>query len=203
MNKAIITLMLVLSTSAALAQNASTAKPRAAKSVTAIEKSLISVEYNSWVEKLSVSSASGATDYKATYYGFGLGFEKNFYYPKWGWGIGGGFASGSAIGGDKNVGLKYFQARVPWTTLRISPRVFWRFGPKVDMGFSLSSYIKNADWPTGDSGEYTVQSGSKMITGGFVDLRARISNSLEFMQSFGSVYKDETMYWRLGLAYRM
>lgn len=170
----------------------------------ALERWLLTGEYNSWVEKLSISNNSGGTqDGKASYYGIGVGLEKNFYYSKWGWGVGGGIASGSAVGGDKNTGLNYFQARVPWTALRITPRIFYRMGPKVDLGFDISSYYKSADWPTGTNGDLTVQSGSKMISGGFLDLRARVGQSFEYIQSFGMVYKDETMYWRVGLAYRL
>jgi hypothetical protein len=155
------------------------------------------------VEKLAISNNSGGyQEAKAAYWGFGLGLEKNFYFPKWGWGVGGGLASGTAVGGDANTGLKYFQARVPWMALRVTPRIFWRLGAKVDFGFDLSTYYKNSDWPTDANGQ-TATSGSKLITGGFADLRARIGNSFEYIQSFGMVYKDETMYWRIGLAYRM
>ncbi|QLY26842.1 hypothetical protein [Bdellovibrio sp. KM01] len=171
----------------------------------ALERWLLTGEYNSWVEKLSITNTTSGNsqDSKASYYGFGVGVEKNFYYPKWGWGVGGGIAGGSAVGGDKNTGLNYFQARVPWTALRITPRIFYRLGPKVDFGFDISSYFKNVDWPTGSSADTTVQSGSKMISGGFLDLRARVGQSFEYIQSFGMVYKDETMYWRVGLAYRL
>ncbi|WP_413587251.1 hypothetical protein [Bdellovibrio sp. HCB274] len=180
----------------------------AQKSVTRVvppmERWLLTAEFNSWVEKLSITdNLGGSQDSKASYYGFGVGAEKNFYHAYWGWGIGGGIASGSAVGGDKNSGLNYFEARVPWMAFRITPRVFYRLGPKVDLGFDLSTYMKNVNWSSGASGNMTVQSGSKMISGGFIDLRARLSERFEYMQSFGMVYKDETMYWRIGLAYRM
>ncbi len=202
----ILTSIVLLSVSAGAQKNANATvtKSAAAAPGPALERWLLTGEFNSWVEKLSVTNGSGGMqDSKASYYGMGIGVEKNFYYAKWGWGIGGGIAGGSAVGGDKNTGLKYFEARVPWTALRITPRVFYRMGPKVDLGIDLSSYFKNADWPSGTNGDMSVQSGSKMITGGFIDLRARVGQSFEYIQSFGMVYKDETMYWRVGLAYRL
>ncbi|WP_413578299.1 hypothetical protein ACLVWU_07130 [Bdellovibrio sp. HCB290] len=180
------------------------AQKSVAKVIAPMERWQLSAEFNSWVEKLSITDNLGATqDSKASYYGFGVGVEKNFHHATWGWGIGGGIASGSAVGGDKSAGLNYFEARVPWMAFRITPRVFYRLGPKVDLGFDLNTYMKNVNWSSGSSGNMTVQSGSKMISGGFIDLRARVSERFEYMQSFGMVYKDETMYWRVGLAYRM
>ncbi|RYZ85133.1 MAG: hypothetical protein EOP06_16810, partial [Proteobacteria bacterium] len=83
----------------------------------AMTKSLISFEYNSWFEKLSIydSEATLQQDSKAEYYGFGINYEQNTYLSTWGWGLGGGIASGTAVGGDAGGSLQYFQARVPWT----------------------------------------------------------------------------------------
>ncbi|UYL08490.1 hypothetical protein B9G69_015715 [Bdellovibrio sp. SKB1291214] len=199
----IISSIVLLSLSGFAQKKANTTAASKPSRTAPLERWLLTGEANTWVEKLAVNNTSGGSqESKASYWGFGVGLEKNFYYPKWGWGVGGGLASGTAVGGDANTGLKYFQARVPWMALRVTPRVFWRLGAKVDFGFDLSTYYKNSEWPTDANGQ-TATSGSKLITGGFADLRARIGNSFEYIQSFGMVYKDETMYWRIGLAYRM
>lgn len=169
-----------------------------------VERTIITVDYNSWFEKLTVTNAAGATqESQALYYGFGLGVERNFYRPKWGWGVGGGIMGGSALGGDKGGSLSYFQARVPWTAFRVTPRVFYRWTPRTDFGVDLSAFYKQGKWPAGSTSDVTAVSGSELITGAFLDLRVRFNPKLEMIQAFGMVYKDESIYWRLGLAYRL
>ena len=169
-----------------------------------VARSLISIEYNSWFESLKITeSATGAfQESKAEYYGFGLGFEKNIYQPRWGWGIGGGVAMGTAVGGDKVGELQYFQARVPWTSVRIVPRVFYRWNPQTDLGIDVMTLYKTAKWP-GETETKKVVSGSEIVAGAFVDLRVRFNVKIEMIQSFGMLYKDESIYWRLGLGYRL
>ncbi len=171
----------------------------------AIERNIITFDYNSWFEKLTVSnSATGATqDSQALYYGFGLGLEKNWYRPTWGWGFGGGILGGSAVGGEKGGALSYFQARVPWWALRVSPRVFYRWTPRTDFGVDVAMFYKQGKWPAGSSADVTAVSGSDLVTGAFVDMRVRFNPKIEMIQAFGMVYKDQSIYWRLGLAYRL
>lgn len=169
-----------------------------------IERSLIIVDYNSWFEKLTVTNAAGAIqESQALYYGFGLGFEKNSYRPTWGWGVGGGVMYGSSLGGDKGGSLSYFQARVPWTAFKITPRVFYRWTPRTDFGLDMSVFYKQSKWPAGSTSDVTAVSGSELITGAFVDLRVRFNPKIEMIQALGMVYKDQSVYWRLGLAYRL
>jgi len=169
-----------------------------------IEKYLITFDYNSWFEKLTVMNTVGATqESQALYYGFGVGVEKNWYRPKWGWGMSGGYLAGSALGGDAGGSLSYFQSRVPWWAVRVTPRVFYRWTPRTDFGLDLSAFFKQGKWPTGTAGDLTVSSGSELITGAFVDMRVRFNVKLEMIQAFGMVYKDASIYWRLGLAYRL
>ncbi len=169
-----------------------------------IAKGLISVEYNSWFEKLSVTNISTGVDQdsKAEYYGFGLNYEQNFYQPKWGWGVGGGVAMGTAVGGDKSGTLQYFEARVPWTTVRLAPRLFYRWNPQTDLGFDVITIYKTAKWPDTTGGR-KILSGAELVAGVFVDLRVRFNAKLELIQSFGMLYKDESTFWRLGLGYRL
>lgn len=168
-----------------------------------IEKKLITFEYDSWFEKLTVTNAAGTLqDSQALYYGFGLGLEKNWYHGQWGWGLGSSLLGGSATGGDKSGALAYFQARVPWWALRVSPRLFYRWTGRTDLGVDIAAFYKNSTWP--DSTHLlTIKSGSELVTGAFVDMRVRVNAKLEMIQSFGMVYKDESIYWRLGLAYRL
>lgn len=169
-----------------------------------IERTIITVDYNSWFEKLTVTNAAGTTqESQALYYGFGLGAEKNFYRATWGWGVGAGVMGGSALGGDKSGALSYFQARVPWTAFRFTPRIFYRWTPRTDFGLDVSAFYKQGKWPAGSSSDVTAVSGSELITGAFLDLRLRFNPKLEMIQAFGMVYKDESIYWRLGLAYRL
>ncbi|MBC7371655.1 MAG: hypothetical protein H7326_08825 [Bdellovibrionaceae bacterium] len=169
-----------------------------------VARGLITLEYNSWFEKLKISdSGTGVSqDSQAEYYGFGLNYERNFYQPNWGWGIGGGLAMGTAVGGDKAGALQYFQARVPWTTARFVPRIFFRWNPQTDLGLDIMTLYKTAKWP-GDTGSKTIVSGSEIVAGAFVDLRVRFNVKLEMIQSFGMLYKDESMFWRMGLGYRL
>ncbi|WP_413290795.1 hypothetical protein [Bdellovibrio sp. HCB337] len=168
-----------------------------------IEKWLITVDYDSWFEELTVTNTSGGMQSsQALYYGFGLGLEKNWYHGSWGWGLGGGVLGGSAVGGDKSGSLTYFQARVPWYAARFTPRVFYRWTGRTDLGLDISTFYKQSKWNTLND-TVTVTSGSEMITGAFLDLRVRFNPKLEMIQSFGTVYKNESIYWRLGLAYRL
>lgn len=168
-----------------------------------VEKYLLTLDYNSWFERLSVmNSTGGVQDSQALYYGFGLGIEKNWYQPHWGWGFGLGVLGGSAVGGDKSGALTYFQARVPWMALRATPRLFYRWTPRTDFGLDLAAFYKKSSWPTSSTGA-SATSGSELITGAFVDMRVRFNPKLEMIQSFGMIYKDESIYWRLGLAYRL
>jgi len=169
-----------------------------------IQKYLITFDYNSWFEKLQIANvASGVTqDSQALYYGFGLGLEKNWYHKNWGWGFGGAALAGSATGGDKSGTLTYFQARVPWWGGRLSPRVFYRWTGRTDLGLDLTAFYKHSAYPTND-GTLTVRAGSEVITGAFVDMRVRFSSKFEMIQSFGTLYKDTSIYWRLGMAYRL
>lgn len=168
-----------------------------------IERYLIMVDYDSWFEKLTATATSGGQqESQALYYGFGLSVEKNWYQPTWGWGIGGGVLGGSALGGDKSASLAYFQNRVPWWGARVTPRIFYRWTPRTDFGLDFMAFYKNVSWPTTDAG-VTASTGSQIITGAFVDMRVRFNAKLEMLQSFGMIYKDESIYWRLGLAYRL
>jgi len=170
-----------------------------------VEKWLITTEYNSWFENLVAtrSTTKVSQESQALYYGFGFGFEKNIYRPTWGYGIGLGYAYGNAVGGDKGGTLNYFEARVPWWSLRASPRLFYRWGSRTDFGLNVSLFYKQTAWPTGTDGDITVVTGPQLITGGFVDMRIRFNPKIEMIQSFGAVYKDTSIYWRLGLAYRL
>lgn len=168
-----------------------------------VEKYLITLDYNSWFESLTIADASGGEqESRALYYGFGLGFEKNWYRSRWGWGLGASTMAGSATGGDKAGSLAYFQARVPWWAVRVSPRLFYRWTARTDLGVALGVFYKHSQWR--DTTEtLTIQSGSPVVTGPFVDLRVRFSSKLEMIQSFGMVYKDQSIFWRLGMAYRL
>jgi hypothetical protein len=166
-----------------------------------IEKYLVTFDYNSWFEKLTVTSPTGIQqESQALYYGFGIGGEKNWYQPTWGWGLGGGIIAGSAVGGDKAGALTYYQARVPWWALKVAPRLFYRWTPRTDFGLDVAAIYKKATWPSGSN---TAKSGSDFIPGAFMDMRVRFNPKLEMIQSFGMVYKDTSIYWRLGLAYRL
>lgn len=169
-----------------------------------IAKGLITVEYNSWFEKLVVTDTATAVQQEshAEYYGFGLNYERNIYYPDWGWGLGGGLAMGTAVGGDKTGALQYFQARVPWTSARVVPRIFYRWNPQTDLGIDVVTLYKTVTWPD-TTGQRMIRSGSEIVAGAFVDLRVRFNIRLEMLQSFGMLYKDESIYWRLGLGYRL
>ncbi|RYZ68944.1 MAG: hypothetical protein EOP09_08595 [Proteobacteria bacterium] len=169
-----------------------------------VARGLVSVEYNSWFEKLKITDTATNTfqDSKAEYYGFSVNYERNFYYSTWGWGLGGGFGQGTAVGGEKAGTLQYFQARVPWATLRVMPRLFYRWNPQTDLGVDLMTLFKSAKWP-GETDTKSVVSGSEVVAGAFIDLRVRFNVKLEMIQSFGMLYKDESSYWRLGLGYRL
>lgn len=169
-----------------------------------IEKYLLSADYNSWFEKLTITSNVGnVQESQALYYGFGFGVEKNWYHPTWGWGLGGSLLTGSSVGGDRDGTLTYFQARVPWYAARISPRIFYRWTARTDFGLDLAMFYKQSSWPQGTNADVTVKSGSDLVTGAFLDLRVRINPKLEMIQAFGMVYKDQSIFWRLGLAYRL
>ncbi len=176
---------------------------RAYLSEQGVERYLLTLDYNTWFEKLTITSTSGTEqDSQALCYGFGLGVEKNWYQPKWGWGLGAAILSGSIVGGDKSGSLSYFQARVPWWAVRVAPRLFYRWTPRTDFGLDLAAFYKKSSWPDGSSNA-VAKSGSDLITGIFADMRVRFNLKLEMIQSFGMVYKDESIYWRLGLAYRL
>lgn len=168
-----------------------------------IEKYLFTWDYDSWFEKLTVTNTSGGVqESQALYYGFGLGLEKNWYHGSWGWGLGGSLLGGSAVGGDQSGSLSYFQARVPWYAARFTPRIFYRWTGRTDLGLDIAAFYKKSVWSTlNDTVE--VKSGSELITGAFLDLRVRFNAKVEMIQSFGMLYKDESMFWRLGLAYRL
>jgi hypothetical protein len=168
-----------------------------------IDKLLVTLDYNSWFEKLTVVPASGPKqESQALFYGYGLGVEKNWYHSKWGWGIGAGALTGRAIGGDKSGMLNYFQPRVAWWAVRATPRIFYRWNPQADFGMDLVGMYKQSKWPdpTGDS---IVKSGSDMLAGVFFDVRLRFNKRFEAIQSVGVLYKDESTYWRIGLGYRL
>jgi hypothetical protein len=168
-----------------------------------IGKLLVSVDYNSWFEKLIVAPVSGAKqESQALYYGYGLNFEKNWYQPTWGWGIGGGLMTGRAIGGDKSGVQTYFEPRVAWYAVRAVPRIFYRWNPQADFGMDLVGMYKQAKWPDA-SGDLIVKSGSDILAGVFFDVRVRFNLKMEAIQSVGVLYKDESTYWRLGLGYRL
>lgn len=168
-----------------------------------VEKSILVLDYNSWFETLTVTSPTGTEQVsQALYYGFGLGWEKNSYRPKWGWGLGTSVLGGSAVGGDKAGSLTYFKARVPWWAVRVSPRLFYRWTPRTDFGFAVAAFYKQSSWPAGTS-DAVATSGADMIAGAFVDMRLRFNPKLEMIQSFGAVHKDASIFWRLGLAYRL
>lgn len=168
-----------------------------------IEKYLITFDYDSWFEQLTITNTAGSSqESQALYYGFGLGLEKNWYRGRWGWGLGGGLLGGSATGGDPSGSLTYFQARVPWWAVRVAPRWFYRWTGRTDLGIDVAAFYKNSSWPD-SNGTVRVKSGAELITGAFVDLRVRFNAKIEMIQSFGMVYKDESIYWRLGLAYRL
>lgn len=168
-----------------------------------IDKLLLTVDYNSWFEKLTVVPASGGKqESQALFYGYGVSIEKNWYHPRWGWGIGAGAMTGRAIGGDKAGTLSYFEPRVAWWAARGTSRIFYRWNPQADFGMDLIGMYKQSKWPdhTGDS---IVKSGSDMLAGIFFDVRLRFNLKFEAIQSFGVLYKDESTYWRIGLGYRL
>jgi hypothetical protein len=168
-----------------------------------VEKLLVSIDYNSWFEKLVVKPASGAKqESQALFYGYGLNLEKNWYHGTWGWGVGGGLLTGRALGGDPAGTLQYFEPRVAWYAARVAPRIFYRWNSQADFGMDLIGMYKQCKWPdkTGDS---IVTSGSDILAGVFFDVRLRFNHRLEAIQSFGFLYKDESTYWRLGLGYRL
>jgi hypothetical protein len=169
-----------------------------------VAKNLITFEYNSWYEKLTITDpvAASQQDSQAEYYGFGINYERNYYQPTWGWGLGVGYAMGTAVGGDKAGGLQYFQARVPWQAYRFAPRLFYRWNPQTDLGVDLVTLYKSAKWPD-ETQIRTIKSGSDFVAGAFVDMRLRFNLKLEMIQGFGMLYKDESIFWRLGLAYRL
>ncbi|HEY8270324.1 MAG TPA: hypothetical protein VIG33_05505 [Pseudobdellovibrionaceae bacterium] len=172
-------------------------------STEAVERYLLTLDYNSWFEKLTITNSSGEEQKsQSLYYGFGVGLEKNWYQPNWGWGLGTGVLAGSAVGGDKSGTLTYFQARVPWWGVRLTPRLFYRWNPRTDFGLDLSSFYKQGNWPAGTN-NLTAKSGADLISGAFIDMRIRFNQKIEMMQSFGVIYKDESIYWRIGLAYRL
>jgi hypothetical protein len=84
--------------------------------------------------------------------------------------------------------------------VKVAPRFFYRWNTRTDFGLDLAALYKQSNWP---SGLNTAKSGSDFITGAFVDMRVRLNPKLEMIQSFGMVYKDASIYWRLGLAYRL
>lgn len=169
-----------------------------------IDTFAITADYNSWFEKLEAISNTGvAQTSEAQFYGLGLGVEKTRYYPTWGWSFGGSLLKGSAVGGDKNGDLAYFETQVPWLALRASPRLFYRVTPRTSVGLALAATYKQDQWPKGAAGNVRVVSGVELITGAFVDVRIRMGSNLEMYQSFGSVYKDTSIYWRLGIGYRL
>lgn len=164
---------------------------------------LVSLDYNSWFEKLTVQPVTGAKqESQAQYFGFGVSLEKNWYRPTWGWGLGAGALTGRATGGDPSGPSTYFEARVPWWAVRVAPRLFYRLTPEADFGLSLLGLYKQAMWPNGSSNS-TVHSGADGLAGLSVDLRLRLSAKLEMIQSFGVLYADSSTYWRLGLGYHL
>ena len=86
--------------------------------------------------------------------------------------------------------------------MRVSPRWFYRWTGRTDLGIDLAAFYKSSTW-SDPSGSLTIKSGAEMITGAFVDMRVRFNPRWEMIQSFGMVYKDESIYWRLGMAYRL
>lgn len=166
-----------------------------------ITRILINADYNSWFEKLTVNQQGGQKqESQALYYGYGINVEKNWFHPTWGWGVGGGLLSGRALGGDTAGSLQYFEPRVPWYAARGTLRAFYRWNPQTDFGLDLVGVYKHATWPSNKSGA-EVKSGSDILAGAFVDVRMRFNRRLEAIQSFGVLYKDESIYWRLGLGY--
>jgi hypothetical protein len=169
-----------------------------------IAKGLITFEYNSWFEKMIVKDIAAGTqqESQAEYTGFALNYEQNFYQSTWGWGFGAGIASGSVVGGDKAGTFQYFQARVPWTSGRIVPRVFYRWNNQTDLGVDVMTLYRTTSWPDAGAGR-TVKTGSELVAGAFLDLRVRFNAKLELIQSFGMLYKDESIFWRFGVGYRL
>jgi len=157
------------------------------------------IDYNSWFEKINLSSPSGNSDQKGILYGLGVNYEYNRVYSDYGFGGFAGFITGNALTGSASDSSGYYIPRTQFLALRAGGRYFIRVTPQFEFGVVAQFLYKNLNWAEKNS--YSPARTKNPQMGGFLDSRFRISPRWELAQSLGLYAENTSVAWRFGGSY--
>lgn len=174
-----------------------TAKATPFKTQTATSISLSSIQWN---DALKLQQGISTDKDFANYNGLILGIQRDVYYRRWGWSIGGFIGSGRANGGGVAQTISYQEDKVPFTVYGVSPRVFYRHSGRISLGVTGMGFMKSISWPTDDA-TLNIDDGRKLNMMALLDINLRLFPRWDFYSGIGPLAEGATL-WKIGLNYR-
>ncbi|MBX9766149.1 MAG: hypothetical protein K2X47_02670 [Bdellovibrionales bacterium] len=164
-----------------------------------VQRSLVSLDYNSWFQELLIKSSSRSYETQGLLYGLGINYHYSVYYSKMGWGLEGGYIQGFGVAGKSSSTTDYYANRVPLQIFRLGGRIFSRLNSKFDLGATVSYMFGAQVWPY-DKG-FGVETKIGQAISLLVDSHWMITDKWELIQGVGTYSGSRSIAWRLGACY--
>lgn len=165
------------------------------------EQKLVNLSYWNWGEEFQMSRDEVTQSANSNFSALGLEYEFSPTLRTRGWNMSAALLVGQATGGDANGSLIYIASYQPFAGVALKMNWYWRIERRIYLEMGPLALYRSYKWPTSSDGISAV-SGSDFNVGGTLSLRIRLSPSLDFCQSFGTLLLKGSSIWSAGLGYR-
>jgi hypothetical protein len=173
-----------------------------AKKFSYLNFATISLSYVSWGEKVALSQGALTDKAHGNMLGNALGLEWEHYFePRYGFVLQGSFLMGVADVGGTQAVLTYNQVNQHWWGAGATARMAYRFSKWAISSMGPIFIYRDLTLPNDPSGTSAKSVASENV-GGTIDLRMRLTDTLEVREEFGALALNASSYWALGLGYK-
>lgn len=165
------------------------------------EQTLMNLSYWNWGEEFQMSREDVTQSANSNFSALGIEYEFSPTLRTRGWNMSAALLVGQATGGDANGSLIYIASYQPFWGVAAKMNWYWRIERRIYLEMGPLALYRAYKWPTSSDGISAV-SGSDFNVGGALSLRIRLSPSLDFCQSFGTLLLKGSSIWSAGLGYR-
>lgn len=165
------------------------------------EDHLINFSYWNWGEVFQMQKDDIVQDSNSNFSALGLEYEYSSGLKSQGWNASAALLVGQATGGDANGNIIYIASYQRFVGAAAKVNWFWRIERRIYLEAGGLALFRSFQWPSSTDG-ITATSGAAANFGVAANLRIRMSRSLDFCQSFGTLLVKGSSLWSAGLGYR-